>query len=78
MLETSNPDPLRHFGLHILEFIVKNQWNKMEKDHKENFLSTLFSYCADGVKDIKDEKRFIKEKVAELIVSVMKREWPQK
>lgn len=50
----------------------------MEKEYKENFLGTLFSYCADGVKDIQEEKRFIKEKVAELIVSVMKREWPQK
>jgi hypothetical protein len=46
LLNNDKDDIFRHFGLHLLQFIVDNQWNTLDSAQKENFFITLLNYCS--------------------------------
>eukprot|EP01133_Synstelium_polycarpum_P002453 gene2453-2789_t len=56
---------VKHYGLHIIENLVKNQWvnaSDSEKDAVKNEMLAIF----------------IKEKLVTVIVEIVKRDWPQR
>ncbi|XP_041420130.1 exportin-5-like isoform X2 [Xenopus laevis] len=69
---------IRHFGLHILEHVIKFRWNVIHTDDKvfvKNSMMLLISY---NVHPILEEKEHIKDVIARIVVEIIKREWPWK
>eukprot|EP01080_Neovahlkampfia_damariscottae_P002186 gene2186-2050_t len=78
LLNNDKEDIFRHFGLQLLQHIVKNQWKDLDNSQKENFYATLLNYCSKGVREMTKEVKYVKEKTAAVVVAVLKREWPQR
>jgi hypothetical protein len=79
LVNSENNDVVRHFGFHLIEYMINHQWNiNLQAPQKEEIKNMLLQYAAAGTKPILQEKQFIKTKLSALIVAVMKREWPTK
>jgi len=72
-----NSPPVRHFGLKILEDIVKARWNDMSGEEKVFIKNNLMKMVENGTKSILEEANHIKDQLAKIIVELIKREWPQ-
>lgn len=68
---------IRHFGLQLLEHLIKSQWPQYGPEQKQSITNTIFTVIKYGLKDMFAEDSFIKQKVASLLVEVAKREFPQ-
>eukprot|EP00079_Xenopus_tropicalis_P035675 XP_017949446.1 PREDICTED: exportin-5-like [Xenopus tropicalis] len=67
---------VRHFGLHVLEHVIKFRWNVMplgDRVFVKNRMMLLISY---GIHPILEEKGHIKDVIARVVVEIIKREWP--
>lgn len=73
----NNSQYVRHFGLKILEDIVKARWNDMSGEEKLYIKENLLKFVASGTKPIMEEQNHIKDQLAKIVVELIKREWPQ-
>ena len=90
----NNGNPMiRHFGLKILEDVVKARWHSMVPEEKVFIKDSLMKLMASGTGHITVEHLYIKVKivvimrslysftlkdaVARVVVELIKREWPQ-
>ena len=68
---------VRHFGLKILEDVVKARWNSMVPEEKVFIKENLMKLMESGTGHITAEHLYIKDAVARVVVELIKREWPQ-
>lgn len=74
LIDKKNNDAMRHFGLHLLEHVISKTNDRRALSEISNL---LLRYASEGVKPFFEEASLVKEKVAALIVAIIKREWPQ-
>jgi len=67
----------RHFGLKLLEDIVKARWNSMVAEEKLFIKESLMTLMGSGTGHITTEHLFMKDALARVVVELVKREWPQ-
>uniref|UniRef100_A0A6Q2WU76 Exportin-5 n=1 Tax=Esox lucius TaxID=8010 RepID=A0A6Q2WU76_ESOLU len=68
---------VRHFGLQILEHVVKFNWNNMPQQEKVHLKNCAMDLLSTGTYPILEEESHIKDVLARIIVEMIKREWPQ-
>ncbi|XP_012578036.1 PREDICTED: exportin-5 isoform X2 [Condylura cristata] len=68
---------VRHFGLQILEHVVKFRWNSMSRLEKVYLKNSVMELIANGTLDILEEENHIKDVLSRIVVEMIKREWPQ-
>ncbi|KAG0208586.1 hypothetical protein BGX28_000510 [Mortierella sp. GBA30] len=76
--DNHQPDVVRHFGLGLIENVVRYRWSDgtVTLEIKEQIRLNVMSLVAEGSLPMTTEQSFIKEKIARLFVEVAKREWP--
>ncbi len=78
VLLSGNSDKLvQHFGLKLLEDVIKLKWNDMAPEQKLYVKENAMRICETGIADLLKEPKHIKDAVARIIVEIVKREWPQ-
>ncbi|KAJ8248631.1 hypothetical protein GJAV_G00244070 [Gymnothorax javanicus] len=68
---------VRHFGLQILEHVIKFRWNNMSPQEKVQLKNCAMGLLSDGTRPIMEEEHHIKDVLSRIIVEMIKREWPQ-
>ncbi|NXQ23517.1 XPO5 protein, partial [Alaudala cheleensis] len=68
---------VRHFGLQILEHVVKYRWNNMPRLEKVYLKNNVMSLISSGTQSILEEESHIKDVLSRIVVEMIKREWPQ-
>ncbi|OBS58406.1 hypothetical protein A6R68_10442 [Neotoma lepida] len=68
---------VRHFGLQILEHVVKFRWNSMSRLEKVYLKNSVMELMANGTLSILEEENHIKDVLSRIVVEMIKREWPQ-
>ncbi|XP_040207688.1 exportin-5 isoform X2 [Rana temporaria] len=77
LAEKTQPPVVRHFGLQVLEHVVKFRWNDMEREEKVCLKDSVMGLIAGGIRPILEEEGHIKDVLARIVVEMIKREWPQ-
>ncbi|XP_008123488.1 exportin-5 [Anolis carolinensis] len=68
---------VRHFGLQILEHVVKFRWNTMARLEKVYLKNNVMGLIFNGTQNILEEESHIKDVLSRIVVEMIKREWPQ-
>ncbi|XP_075352260.1 exportin-5 isoform X3 [Mycteria americana] len=68
---------VRHFGLQILEHVVKFRWNNMPRLEKVYLKNNVMGLISSGTQSILEEESHIKDVLSRIVVEMIKREWPQ-
>lgn len=68
---------VRHFGLQILEHVVKFRWNSMSRLEKIYLKNNVMGLISNGTQNILEEESHIKDVLSRIVVEMIKREWPQ-
>uniref|UniRef100_A0A4W4ERI5 Importin N-terminal domain-containing protein n=1 Tax=Electrophorus electricus TaxID=8005 RepID=A0A4W4ERI5_ELEEL len=68
---------VRHFGLQILEHVIKFQWNSMPQQDKVHLKNCTMELLKNGTYPILEEESHIKDALSRIVVEMIKREWPQ-
>ncbi|CAB1312894.1 unnamed protein product [Coregonus sp. 'balchen'] len=68
---------VRHFGLQILEHVIKFRWNNMPQKEKVQLKNCAMGLLSSGTYPILEEESYIKDVLSRIIVEMIKREWPQ-
>ncbi|KAM5263125.1 exportin-5 [Ctenodactylus gundi] len=68
---------VRHFGLQILEHVVKFRWNSMSRLEKVYLKNSVMELITNGTLNILEEENHIKDALSRIVVEMIKREWPQ-
>merc|ERR1719427_1903444 len=77
LVASSESPVVRHFGLKILEDVVKARWNTMVGEEKVFIKESLMKLMSSGTGHLSVEHLFIKDALARVVVELVKREWPQ-
>lgn len=73
----AQPAVVRHFGLQILEHVIKFRWNNMQQQEKVHLKECAMQLLLDGTHSILEEESHIKDVLSRITVEMIKREWPQ-
>ncbi|XP_076324689.1 exportin-5-like protein Ranbp21 [Tachypleus tridentatus] len=79
-LQLTNKDyssVVRHFGLQLIEHVIKFKWNGMTQEEKVFIKDNAMQLLATGTEHILVEHCHIKFALSRIIVEMVKREWPQ-
>ncbi|XP_048339603.1 exportin-5 isoform X2 [Sphaerodactylus townsendi] len=68
---------VRHFGLQILEHVVKFRWNSMGRLEKVYLMNNVMGLISSGTQNTLEEESHIKDVLSRIVVEMIKREWPQ-
>ncbi|XP_063161472.1 exportin-5 [Candoia aspera] len=77
LAEKSQTAIVRHFGLQILEHVVKFRWNTMGRLEKVYLKNNVMALISNGTQNILEEESHIKDVLSRIVVEMIKREWPQ-
>ncbi|XP_066552566.1 exportin-5 isoform X2 [Amia ocellicauda] len=77
LAEKSQPAVVRHFGLQILEHVIKFRWNNMPQREKITLKNCAMGLLSTGTYPILEEECHIKDALSRIMVEMIKREWPQ-
>ncbi|XP_068183178.1 exportin-5 [Antennarius striatus] len=77
LADRTQPAVVRHFGLQILEHVIKFRWNNMQQQEKVQLKECAMRLLSDGTLSILEEESHIKDGLSRIIVEMIKREWPQ-
>ncbi|XP_053568730.1 exportin-5 [Bombina bombina] len=77
LAEKTRAPVIRHFGLQVLEHVVKFRWNSMKQEEKVLLKSGVINLILTGIHTIMEEEAHIKDVLARIMVEMIKREWPQ-
>uniref|UniRef100_A0A8C4GDK6 Importin N-terminal domain-containing protein n=1 Tax=Dicentrarchus labrax TaxID=13489 RepID=A0A8C4GDK6_DICLA len=77
LADKAQPAVVRHFGLQILEQVVKFRWNNMQQQEKVQLKECAMQLLSNGTHSILEEESHIKDVLSRIIVEMIKREWPQ-
>ncbi|KAJ0004770.1 hypothetical protein NQD34_010984 [Periophthalmus magnuspinnatus] len=68
---------IRHFGLQILEHVIKYKWNNMAQQEKVQLKECAMQLLSSGTRSVLEEESHIKDVLSRITVEMIKREWPQ-
>uniref|UniRef100_A0A9J8BHA1 Importin N-terminal domain-containing protein n=1 Tax=Cyprinus carpio carpio TaxID=630221 RepID=A0A9J8BHA1_CYPCA len=77
LAEKSQTAVVRHFGLQILEHVVKFKWNDMAPQEKLQLKNCTMDLLSNGTHPILLEECHVKDALSRIVVEMIKREWPQ-
>ncbi|XP_041645980.1 exportin-5 [Cheilinus undulatus] len=77
LADKAQPAVVRHFGLQILEHVIKFRWNNMQQQEKVQMKECAMQLLSNGTHSILEEVSHIKDVLSRIIVEMIKREWPQ-
>ncbi|KAG7314070.1 hypothetical protein KOW79_022566 [Hemibagrus wyckioides] len=77
LADKSQTAVVRHFGLQILEHVIKFQWNNMPQQEKVQLKDCTMEMLTNGTYPILEEESHIKDALSRIVVEMIKREWPQ-
>ncbi|XP_059215577.1 exportin-5 [Centropristis striata] len=77
LADKSQPAVVRHFGLQILEHVIKFRWNNMQQQEKVQLKECAMQLLSTGTHTILEEESHIKDGLSRITVEMIKREWPQ-
>ncbi|XP_072565537.1 exportin-5 isoform X1 [Paramormyrops kingsleyae] len=77
LAEKSQPAVVRHFGLQIIEHVIKFRWNDMPQNEKVQLKNCAMELLSNGTHSILEEESHIKDALSRIVVEMIKREWPQ-
>ncbi|XP_061601346.1 exportin-5 [Cololabis saira] len=77
LADKAQPAVVRHFGLQILEHVIKFRWNNMQQQEKVELKECAMQLLSNGVRSILEEESHVKDALSRIIVEMIKREWPQ-
>ncbi|XP_039995576.1 exportin-5 isoform X2 [Xiphias gladius] len=77
LADKAQPAVVRHFGLQILEHVIKFRWNNMQQQEKVHLKECAMQLLSNGTHSILEEESHIKDVLARITVEMIKREWPQ-
>ncbi|KAK9964002.1 hypothetical protein ABG768_005210, partial [Culter alburnus] len=77
LAEKSQTAVVRHFGLQILEHVVKFRWNNMAPQEKLQLKNCTMGLLSHGTHPILQEECHVKDALSRIVVEMIKREWPQ-
>ncbi|XP_053475356.1 exportin-5 isoform X2 [Ictalurus furcatus] len=77
LADKSQTAVVRHFGLQILEHVIKFQWNNMPQHEKVHLKDCTMEMLTNGTYPILEEESHIKDALSRIVVEMIKREWPQ-
>ncbi|XP_028279678.1 exportin-5 [Parambassis ranga] len=77
LADKAQPAVVRHFGLQILEHVIKFRWNNMQQQEKVQLKECAMQLLSNGTRSILEEESHIKDALSRIIVEMIKREWPQ-
>ncbi|KAM4607212.1 exportin-5 [Polymixia lowei] len=77
LAEKAQTAVVRHFGLQILEHVVKFRWNDMQQHEKVQLKNCAMQLLSNGTHSILEEESHIKDVLSRIVVEMIKREWPQ-
>lgn len=75
--DRSHPAVVRHFGLQVLEHVIKFRWNNMQQQEKAQIKDCAMQLLSNGTRSILEEESHIKDALSRITVEMIKREWPQ-
>ncbi|KAG7263020.1 hypothetical protein CRUP_016795, partial [Coryphaenoides rupestris] len=77
LAEKTQTSVVRHFGLQILEHVIKFRWNDMPPPEKLQLKNCAMQLLSNGTLSILEEENHIKDALSRITVEMIKREWPQ-
>ncbi|XP_068578069.1 exportin-5 [Cebidichthys violaceus] len=77
LADKAQPAVVRHFGLQILEHVIKFRWNNMQQEEKVQLKECAMQLLSTGTHAILEEESHIKDVLSRITVEMIKREWPQ-
>nr|XP_057920623.1 exportin-5 [Doryrhamphus excisus] len=77
LADKAHPAVIRHFGLQILEHVIKFRWNDMQQQEKVQVKDCTMQLLLNGTHSILEEESYIKDVLSRVVVEMIKREWPQ-
>uniref|UniRef100_A0A3Q2ZQC4 Exportin 5 n=1 Tax=Kryptolebias marmoratus TaxID=37003 RepID=A0A3Q2ZQC4_KRYMA len=77
LADKTQPAVVRHFGLQILEHVIKFRWNDMQQQEKVQLKECAMQLLSTGTRSILEEESHIKDALSRITVEMIKREWPQ-
>uniref|UniRef100_A0A3Q0STW4 Exportin-5 n=1 Tax=Amphilophus citrinellus TaxID=61819 RepID=A0A3Q0STW4_AMPCI len=77
LADKTQPAVVRHFGLQILEHVIKFRWNNMQQQEKVHLKDCAMQLLSNGTHSILEEESHIKDALSRIVVEMIKREWPQ-
>uniref|UniRef100_A0AAQ5X8P6 Importin N-terminal domain-containing protein n=1 Tax=Amphiprion ocellaris TaxID=80972 RepID=A0AAQ5X8P6_AMPOC len=77
LADKAQPAVVRHFGLQILEHVIKFRWNNMQQQEKVQLKECAMQLLSNGTRTILEEESHIKDALSRIVVEMIKREWPQ-
>ncbi|XP_029305896.1 exportin-5 [Cottoperca gobio] len=77
LADKAQPAVVRHFGLQILEHVIKFRWNNMQQREKVQLKECAMQLLSTGTHAILEEESHIKDGLSRITVEMIKREWPQ-
>ncbi|XP_034008440.1 exportin-5 [Trematomus bernacchii] len=77
LADKAQPAVVRHFGLQILEHVIKFRWNNMPQQEKVQLKECAMHLLSTGTHSILEEESHIKDGLSRITVEMIKREWPQ-
>ena len=76
LLHSSQPLHARHFGLHVVDGVVRSQWSSLSSEAQLELRRSLLSVACDGLLPLLQEAHVVREKLAALLVTIGRRDWP--
>ncbi|XP_067093000.1 exportin-5 [Osmerus mordax] len=77
LAEKAQTAVVRHFGLQILEHVIKFRWNNMPQQEKVQLKNCAMGLLSNGTHPILQEQSHVKDVLSRIVVEMIKREWPQ-
>eukprot|EP00040_Diaphanoeca_grandis_P029148 m.169906 g.169906 ORF g.169906 m.169906 type:complete len:1224 (-) comp31595_c0_seq1:50-3721(-) len=72
-------DYSQHFGLQLMEHVVKHRWNGCSDEHKSQIKNGLLQLIEQvGNSPVNPKQGFLRKKIAAVVAEIALREWPQR
>ena len=78
LISTDFADPIRHFGFQLYDHLVMQRWEQLAPPVRDALKRDLLMIMASRTRPLLQEQKFILEKLAQVVVGVARREWPQR
>ena len=78
LISTDFADPVRHFGFQLYDHLVTQRWEQLEPPARDALKRDLLVIMASRTRPLLQEQRFVLEKLAQAVVGVARREWPDR
>ncbi|XP_053405652.1 exportin-5-like [Mercenaria mercenaria] len=74
--ERVHPHIIRHFGLQLLQHVIRYRWTKLTVEEKDLLKASSLTLIEKGTSGILEEQPHIKDAVSRIVVEILKHDWP--